>query len=85
MVIPLPVIDRAISSINVAVAIKKVGLKQGVKVVDLFSRFRIEDTALSNIYQSDPQEEVYSLYPYREGQRLIAETILGRIREIERR
>ncbi|MFH1905140.1 MAG: PKD domain-containing protein [bacterium] len=81
LVIPPPVIGKVASSMDVAIAVKKVGLRQAVDVVDLFSAFPREETALSHLYQSDSREKVYLLYPHRAGQSLIAKQIFETVKK----
>ncbi|MBU0478536.1 PKD domain-containing protein [bacterium] len=81
LVIPPPVIDKVIFSMDIAIAVKEVGLRQAVEMVDLFSAFPREETALSLLYQSDFCEKVHLLYPRRAGQSLIAKQIFETVKK----
>jgi hypothetical protein len=79
LVTPPPLVGRPELSRAYARLVKKTGLRKGVLVVDLYSRFRLTEN-WQELFQSDlRQQPSYTLCPNAEGQRLISREILASI------
>ncbi len=83
---PPPLTSKQVGAVNYLVKMKEIGLERHLEVIDLYSFFLSRGEGWKSLYKDEDRlDPIYFLYPHSQGQRLIAETILAKIRGIERR
>ncbi|NLW51153.1 MAG: PKD domain-containing protein [Candidatus Brocadiaceae bacterium] len=78
---PPPVPGRPDASRAYAAAAKRLGLRKGVPVVDLYSRFRLMPDWEALFQPPDGQGTTYLVHPNEQGQRIIAREIMTAVTE----